>query len=320
MTNKIFITGVPRSGTTFLGRTLAFSKDIIYLWEPFNEKYRKGIPDYYPFISKNSSESKLRIYNKLIDNTINFRELNSNVTVYEGDGFLKKNLKQIGLDWTFFRYKLAMIKKFFMKNRTTLIKDPIGIFLTEHLISEYDFKVVITMRHPAAIVNARKKLKWEFDFNWWEQQKDLNKEHFSKIKSKYIGHLEEERLDVLDQSIIHWVTSYQYIENLKSKYPDNIFLVRHEDLCINPLTEFGKIFSFCGIEFNEKIKKKITKITTGETIEKKTNVLANLERRKAEDLVYKWKKNTTEADLNRIKKLTYPIGVKYYNEKHYWEL
>jgi hypothetical protein len=44
----ILVTGVPRSGTTILGRMIAFSPSVNYLWEPFNNKYRNGIPDYYP--------------------------------------------------------------------------------------------------------------------------------------------------------------------------------------------------------------------------------------------------------------------------------
>jgi hypothetical protein len=58
MQNKnILVTGIPRSGTTALGRMIGFSKHANYVWETFNNKYRVGVPD-YPYIGSATTENK----------------------------------------------------------------------------------------------------------------------------------------------------------------------------------------------------------------------------------------------------------------------
>ena len=64
---KILVTGVPRSGTTVLGRMMGFSSNVNYVWEPFNLKYRTGIPDYYPYIGAETEDEKRELYDKFIN-------------------------------------------------------------------------------------------------------------------------------------------------------------------------------------------------------------------------------------------------------------
>jgi len=139
--NNILVTGVPRSGTTFLGRALNFSSQVNYLWEPFNNNFRNAIPDYYPYVGRSTSNKKTNIYKQIIIETINYNNLNPTIKTLESDNYLIKILKKLGINRTFFRYKLAQIKNKLFTFDYNIFKDPIGLFLSEYLIKEFNFNL-----------------------------------------------------------------------------------------------------------------------------------------------------------------------------------
>lgn len=314
---NIFITGVPRGGTTILGRMIAFSSDVNYLWEPFNLKYRVGVPDYYPFIGNDSSNEKKFFYSKLIQDTINLKNLNPVITINPHDSIIKRVGKKLGLNrTTFLWYTIPKIKKIFSNPNLLLIKDPIGIFLSEYLITEFNFKIIVTVRHPAAVATSRKSLNWQFDFNWWREQEDFYMEHFKKIDGK----LEKYNLDFIHETSFHWLTCYSYIQKIKEKYPDSIMVLRHEDICEKPVHELEKVFNYIGLTNSSAIVNKIEKITSGSQLEKSTLNLAKLEKRDAKKLIYKWKRDISQKELEIIKDITSSVSLLYYSKEDFWNI
>ena len=93
---RILVTGAPRSGTTVLGRLLALSSSVAYLWEPFNQRYREGIPDYYPYCGPASPPEKTRFYDELIEQTLQMRNLNPHIEFFDRDGAFVRLGKRLG--------------------------------------------------------------------------------------------------------------------------------------------------------------------------------------------------------------------------------
>lgn len=314
--DNLLVTGVPRSGTTFLGRVIAFSPLVNYLWEPFNQKYRKGIPDYYPYIGHSSSFYKKQIYKKIINDTIKYKNLNSVININKNDNFAIKLFKFVGINKNFFRYKLCQIKNYLFDYKILLIKDPIAIFLTEYLIKEFDFKVIVSIRHPAAVYDSRKKLNWIFNYNWWERQKDFNKDILKEHKYYHLNF----KNNLIINSSVHWLICYSYIDKLVQQYKENILIVRHEDLSNKPIEEYRYIYKWLSLEFDDKISHKINKITKGNKIEKTSSNLAKLESRNSQKVIFKWKESLTIDELKAIENITYKISKKYYKDKKFWTL
>jgi hypothetical protein len=197
-----------------------------------------------------------------------------------------------------------------------LLKDPIGIFLSEHLLKKYNFKVIVTIRHPAAVALSRKSLDWHFDFDWWRNQNDLYSGHFKRIDES----LKDYHLDFIRETAFHWLTCYSYIHEIKSLYPDKLHIIRHEDLCGNPMGEMERVFRFIGIEFGDKVSRKIISITTGDRLDKSSLNLAKLERRDAKHLIFKWKREVSQHELGKIKEITEAVSGYYYSNPDYWRI
>jgi hypothetical protein len=318
MRNKhILVTGAPRSGTTALGRMIGFSRHANYLWEPFNDKYWHGVPDYYPYIGKSTKEDKKRFYDTLITNAIHLRNLKPIVTINPEDSLLKRAGKKLGINrTTFLWYKTPQIKQLLYHASIMVLKDPIGIFLSGYLAQEHGFKIIATIRHPAAVASSRKKLNWVFNFDWWRNQEDFYADHFKDIDDQ----LKKYELDFIEETAFHWLTCYSYIQKVKEQYPDKVMIVRHEDMSEKPISELQKVFEYVGLPFEEKIQKKIVHITSGTQLEKSTSTLATLERRDGKRLVFKWKKDTTQKELDIINEITRPVSSLYYKETEYHQI
>lgn len=316
-TQNLLVTGSPRSGTTVLGRMLAFSSDINYIWEPFNSKYWDRIPDYYPYIGDESDKEKITIYDNLINDVIHLKKLKPKISFSPEDSLIKRIAKKYGINRsTFLWYKSSQIKDLFLKPKLLVCKDPIGIFLSEHLIKKFEFKVVAVIRHPVGVAISRKKLDWKFDFNWWRNQKDFYNGHFKQIDDL----LKRHPLDFIHEAAFHWLTCYSYIHEIKKKYPESVKIIRHEDLCENPIYEMEKIFKYLGLILNNRVIDKIQQITTGSQIEKSTLDLAKLEKRDGRNLVFKWKREISQKDLDITKEITEPISSNYYSNDEFWHI
>ncbi len=318
MQNKnILVTGVPRSGTTALGRMIGFSRHANYVWEPFNNKYRVGVPDYYPYIGKATKEDKRKFYDTLITDTIHLRNLKPVITINPTDSIIKRMGKKLGINrTTFLWYKAPQIKQLVYHPSILLLKDPIGIFLSGYLAQVYDFKIIVTVRHPAAIASSRKKLNWIFNFDWWRNQEDFYADHFKDIDDQ----LKKYELGFIQETAFHWLTCYSYIQKVKERYPDKVMIIRHEDVCVNPIGELQKIFEYIGLPFEEKIQKKIEHITSGSQLEKSTLTLSKLERRDGKNMVFKWKKETTQEELDIINEITEPVSSLFYKGTEYYQI
>jgi hypothetical protein len=280
-------------------------------------KYRNGIPDYYPYIGSNTTKEKLKVYDRIIGDTIILRNIEPQITINPGDSILKRKIKKYGINrTTFLWYRWAQVKNYISYRKVLLLKDPIGIFLSEHLLKKYNFKVIVTIRHPAAVALSRKSLNWQFDFDWWRNQNDLYNGHFNNIDKT----LKDYNLDIISETAFHWLTCYSYIHKIKSLYPEKLHIIRHEDLCRNPTREMEKVFRFIGTEFGDKVERKIISITTGNRLEKSSLNLAKLERRDAKHLIFKWKREVSEYELSKIKEITGEVSGFYYSNPVYWRI
>jgi len=70
---NILITGIHRSGSTFVGKIVSQANDIYYIQEPFN-KYGgvKGVDVWFKYLSEDYSDLK---YDQIIKNIINLDKI-----------------------------------------------------------------------------------------------------------------------------------------------------------------------------------------------------------------------------------------------------
>jgi len=266
---KILITGAPRSGTTFLGEMLNLSNKVLYVWEPFNSNFREGLKYYYPYWGKSSSNRKKNYLLNVIMETIALKNLKGSIRNSRNDTYLESLIKNAGINRTRIKYFITKLKAKVFSHDFLLIKDPIAIFLSELLIQEFDFEVIICVRNPGSIIKSRLNLCWDFNFDWWLTQDDLKQEilspHLKKISLSYD--------DKIAKAAIHWNIIYEYAHSLKKKYPNKVKISLQEDLIENPIEKIGSIYNSLGLEYKQNHIKKIKKYTNGKNeIIQKENV------------------------------------------------
>ena len=115
--NPIFVTGAPRSGTTWVGKMLALSKNIGYIHEPFNTDHNIGrIAKQFDYRFQYIELGKKSKYEKLFKDVMDFKyNLNNAIKSVSTLSDFGYKIREFG--------QTAQNR---VLNRRPLIKDPIG--------------------------------------------------------------------------------------------------------------------------------------------------------------------------------------------------
>lgn len=164
MQNKkpILVSGSHRSGSTWVGRTIALEPTIGYIHEPFN-------PNPYPYqVGRYTARFKHWFMYICSDNEhICLRELEDTLAFRYN---LSQALHQLFFDRSHHDpiESLRILREYLIcsKNRLIqvrpLVKDPIALFSAEWMAEKFEMNVIVCIRHPAAFVGSLKVANWKY--------------------------------------------------------------------------------------------------------------------------------------------------------------
>jgi hypothetical protein len=279
----VIVTGMHRSGTTFLGNILEQSKHFNYIHEPLNYNHGLvGVPGWYPYINpvtKADDHGLIALLNDL--HSLNFK---FKLHYEPGDNFLKKTVRKFikgqgHLDYL--KYKLSFNKK------EILLKDPFLSLCGAYFANEFkDVKAVYIVRHPVAFYKSIERMEWNFDFNNLYDQTNL----FNDYLSKFDFHQPESNTLIETAPALWNIINTIILDHVAFLGPNKAYLLKHEDLSINPDEEISKLFSFLGIPVTDGVSAYIKKNMTQGIIQPNSKVLFEFSR-DSKQLAYSWKKN-----------------------------
>lgn len=198
-------------------------------------------------------------------------------------------------------------------HKKALFKDPLAFFSVDTFIDQFDADVLISVRHPAAFTSSLKRLGWSHTFNHFLEQEELMDTYLYPFRDKIKDFAKNEK-DVIEQGILLWNIINLNALRFKQKHP-GIYLVRHEDLSLNPIPEFQKIFDYFDISFSETTKQYLNDTTNEEnSAEAKNNVLHQLDRNSKAN-IYNFKSRLTEDEIARIRRGTETISHVFYDQE-----
>lgn len=196
-------------------------------------------------------------------------------------------------------------------NSRPLVKDPIALFSAEWLYERFDMDVVCMIRHPAAFCASLRVKNWEFDFNNFLSQPVLMDKHLSSFRTQ----MEESvrvKPSVIEQGILLWNCIHHVIGKYRNNYGSWLF-VRHEDLSIDPVANFGRIYEQLGLDFTRHARQKIIQSSGSHNpvealsgSELLRNSIANIKN---------WKNRLTPAEIYNIKVQTRQVAREFYGEE-----
>ncbi len=299
----ILITGAHRSGSTWVGKMLGKSKQLCYIFEPFNIHFGPGIcrsvfDSWFPYVTEENENE----YYDCLYQIIRFKF------------HLLKEFGNIRTKWqlrncfeNLINFSIARMKK-----QLPLFKDPMAVFSADWLARRFDFLVLVLIRHPLAFAGSLKRLNWQFHFKDFVKQPLLMEGPLKPFKTE-IEACVENLPDIIGQSVLLWKVIYSRVIDYQKQYPEWIF-VRHEDISLNPVKEFKDIFEKLGVEFTHKIENYIRNHSKRSNPKEIPGKRATFLRRDSLENVYNWKKRLTSEEIKRIKKGTGAVASHFYPE------
>lgn len=303
MPNKrpILVTGAHRTGTTWVGRMVAAHPQLAYISEPLNVLHRPGVfhmpvHEWYVYIHEQNGNAFLPAFNELLDFKYDlFAEIKS---IRSQKDFLRM-MRDVGI-FTSGRFR----------DQRALIKDPFAIFSLPWFAQTLNAEIVVTIRHPAGFASSLKRLNWDFDFQNLLSQPALMKDHLEEYRAEMES---VSRDDIIGQSALLWNMIYRIVDLNLSLIPD-LKIVRHEDLSLDPVAGFEKLYKSLNLEFTEKIRDVILNSSNSENpaeLSKKKVHSVKLDSRANMD---NWKKRLTPEEISRIRHVTEETAHRFYPE------
>ena len=299
MSNRpLLVTGAHRTGTTWVGKMLA-AGGFAYISEPLNVLHRPGVMatpvrKWYTYITRENEADYLPAFQKTLALRYGlFAELKS---IRSRHDFLRMG-RDLSIFWSGRLFR-----------RPALLKDPFAVFSLPWFAERLHCRMVVTVRHPAAFASSLKRLNWPFDFRDLLDQPLLMRDHLEPFRA------DMERLaadDIIGQAALLWKMIYRVVHADCEKNP-SILIVRHEDLSLDPVAAYARVFESLGLAYTAKVQETIRTSSSSENP-------AELSRNKVHSVkldsranLDNWKKRLTADEIARIRAMTEDVAHLYY--------
>lgn len=299
----ILVTGAHRSGTTWVGRMIAASPSVYYIYEPFNPNHSLGIcgARFNYWFTYITAENETTVY-KHIRKTINFSYNLASEMLKIRD---LENARRILIEYRNFQ-------KYRNTNVRPLLKDPIAVFSAEWLVSRFNMDIVVTIRHPAAFASSLKRKNWTHPFSHFLAQPLLMRDYLNPFAAEIREYANREH-DIIDQAALLWRLIYYVVAEYRKRHADWLFM-RHEDLSRDPQGGFKKIFEYLNLEFTPDVQRTVEEYTDSSNPGEVGGSTESL-KRNSELNIWNWKKRLTQSEIERIRAKVEDVASMFYDNE-----
>ncbi|WP_281289565.1 sulfotransferase [Maritimibacter fusiformis] len=270
-----------RSGTTWMGTAFSKARNSVVLHEPLNfASGVRGVPSWYPEVRTHAEAVILRkMVNQIVTGKAKYRMRRSS------DGPMKAIVRVLtsgGPDYWTYRKQMKS------SANHMILKDPFAMRLSLWLANEFDFRVLILVRHPCALYGSLKRMHWPIPL---------------LSDNGVYGHLEagvelEPEARAREFGLL-WRRLYGDARAQALSASGRIMLLRHEDLSLRPLEEAQKGFNHLGVEMTLSARKFLIESTTGDVVVPPEKVLHSMNRDAAK-LVHLWKERLSNTEIQAL--------------------
>lgn len=253
--NWVFVTGVIRSGTTFVGTVLSVPSEVDYIHEPFNPLC--GIPGmnrWYRYVRPSLETEEMQRYDELTQSIFSY-DLTLRSWYPDEDPWSRKAIKAIVGSRGPFYLRLAKLNPF---HRAAIIKDPTGNLLSEYLYLCFKVKPVVVIKHPVSFIASLKRV------NWWPHLGEINDQPHL-IEDYFFDETEflhKQWPNQVLEAAAYWRAIYKVLLAQSNKYSD-WQVITHEELSQDSVSVFHRLYQVLELPWSEAVKRQIVKLTQG---------------------------------------------------------
>jgi hypothetical protein len=299
----ILVTGTHRSGTSWVGKILCASSEAAYISEPLNLWHRPGVmrkpvSGWYTYITEENEAGYLPAFHE----TLQFRyHLGAEIASIKSWHDLLRMLR----DGSNFLWGKVM-------NKRPLLKDPFAVFSIPWFVERLNCQVVVVVRHPLAFVSSLKRLGWDFNFYDLLEQPLLMRDCLNPYRAEILA-VQQTPDDVIAQGSLLWKLIYQIAFDCQKQTP-GITFTRHEDLSMEPVEGFRRLYDILGLHYSSKVEKAIFESSSSENPKELSKGKAHGTRLDSRSNLGNWKRRLTADEIVRIQELTGEAVALFYPE------
>jgi hypothetical protein len=249
----LLVTGLPRSGTSWVGKMLEAGGDVVYVNEPLNPQHPPGrspgvlnadVTHRFQYICADNEEPWRRAFS----DTLALRyhavaELRRNHRAYDLARFAKY--------WSAFTIGRA-------RGRKAMLDDPYAVLSAAWFATRMNVATLVLVRDPVALVGSWRKLGWTVDFRELLGQPLLMRDLLSSYERRMTDLLESD--DHVARVALLWRMTYEVIACLLPSVP-GVRLRRYEDLAGSPQAEFRSAYSALGLAWTAQAERAVRAAT-----------------------------------------------------------
>jgi hypothetical protein len=237
----ILVTGMHRSGTSWVGRMLSASREAVYLHEPLNPVraltlLRQPLPIQYLYVTSENEGEYIDAFRRLLTFPLDSARLEQGVP---------QKLR-----------RTARLLHARLTGARALLKDPFAVFSVPWFVQRLGADVVVVVRRPLALVGSTKRLNWGFDTTSLLRQPLLLRDRLGPFRAD----LEAQPTTIVGQAALLWRLVYGVVGDYERELP-RIRIVRHEDLSLDPLGGFEQLYEQLGLSFSARARRAIERTT-----------------------------------------------------------
>lgn len=250
----VLVTGLPRSGTSWVGKMLEASRQVVYVNEPMNPRHPPGrspgvldgpVRHYFEYVSGEDDA----VWREAFSHTLRLhyrvgRELRQNHSPYD----LARMVKY-GSAFTLGR----------LRGRRALLDDPYALFSTGWLVQQMGVRAVVLVRDPVSFVGSWRALDWSVSFAELLDQPRLVDDHLRPYADRMREMLDSP--DWLARTCLLWEATYAAVDRSFSSLP-GVCLVSYESLVKDPIAGFNDLYSRLGLTWSPEAERRVRAATT----------------------------------------------------------
>lgn len=250
----LLVTGLPRSGTSWVGKMLQASGEVVYVNEPLNPGHPPGhspgvldatVTHRFQYICDDDDAQWRPAFERTVALRYGVgRELRANRGAYD-----LARMAKYATAFTAGR----------LKGRRALVDDPFAVLSTRWFAERLGTDTVLLVRDPVSLLGSWKKLGWTTHFHELLEQPLLVRDHLGPYVERMRATVGSP--DWLARVALLWEATYASVAPLAEALP-RVHLVRYEDLAGDPVPAFRDLYARVGLTWSPEAEAAVSAATT----------------------------------------------------------
>lgn len=291
----LLITGIHRSGSTWLGGVLSKLPSYCYVQEPMHASSTSrdmwGLPKspFYTYISDSNASD----FHSGLDRVFRLRP---KVRPRPRKGSL------IGARR--FRFDIARLMR-----KVPLVKDPYASLAAPYIAPTFGAAVIVLTKHPVAFVSSVMRMGWDTDAKTlFGDQKEAADRYFPEDAD--LINSASERCPIWRAALVWRLLQKVYIQHQSDH--KNWFFTTHEKICESPSSAILRICAWLGVEPSDGAMRVVDKTNDPRAMAIPTHRQSQDHIRNVTALPNAWKKTMSPSQIDIVRRLTEETALSLY--------